>query len=128
MPATDIAARVARDVMGFQDEPPTRCHSESLFWIKDGRVICGKKWWQPDVDPRQSALVETEIERKGLVTLYVSHLMEQVGFATHGAVDTPLWLIATAAPRTRCVAALKAVAAARAAAVEHAHKSKGEQL
>lgn len=127
MPATDIAARVAREVMGYEDSAPG-CRGESIFWTKDGHVVCGKSWWKPDVDPRQSALVETEIERKGLITTYVLHLMEQVGFSAHGAVDTPLWLIATAAPLTRCVAALKAVAAARAAAVEHAQESKGEQL
>jgi hypothetical protein len=104
--------------------------------MKDGNVICAQSWWVPDVDPRQSALVETEIERKGLVTLYVSHLMEQVCFATHGTIDTPLWLmaIAAASPLTRCraalnaVAAVRAVAAARAAVARRAQEMKGEQV
>jgi hypothetical protein len=113
--------------MGYEDAPK-RCACQGDYWMKDGKIVCVKSWWKPDVDPRQSAFVEAEIERKGLITAYLSHLMEQVGFAAHGALDSPLWLMTTAAPLTRCLAALNAVAAARAAAVEHARESKGEQL
>ena len=103
MQPTDVNARIAKEVMGWEPVP---------YSAERWRMKHGQERDLPDFANSLDAcaLAESEIEKRGLMSGYRRILVNEVGKELCWEADTlQLWLIRLT-PAQRCAAMLKAVA------------------
>ena len=111
----ELDAAVAVEIMNWEKRSVSRGGvSFEMYWDSE-RAVAVPDRWGPSVDMHECTIVESQIERRGLIDVYVSELQRRIKESTPACGFPWVWLARRVTTEQICLAALAAVREARGA-------------